>query len=110
TAPGAPDDRGPPRPAHTEESLELLLRVSHAAAPASRGALRGVRLLPDRGRHRGSRRRAGRRPAGPAPGAPALARGGGALLRAGRGPRPPDRAQAPGRRTPLPDPSAAPRG
>src|SRR5207247_426442 len=50
------------------------------------------------------------RPAGPAPGAPALARGGGALLRAGRGPRPPDRAQAPGRRTRLHDPARGTRG
>src|SRR3989442_300756 len=53
---------------------------------------------------------AGAGTAGPAPGAPALARGGGALLRAGRGPRPPDRAQAPGRRTRLRDPARGARG
>ena len=85
--PRAPGDRvigRLARPPDAQEPLELLLRLSHAAPAAPGRALRRLRLLPDRGRHRRPRRRARRRSRGQRARARPLAARRRALLRAGR--------------------------
>src|SRR5439155_10069991 len=55
----AHEPRQSERDAHAQEPLELLLRVPHAAARAPRRPLRGLRVLPHRGRRGRPRPRPG---------------------------------------------------
>ena len=102
-SPPAYEPRQPERQSDPQEPIQLLLRVSLAPARPARRALRGLRVLPHGGRRRRPRPRSGR----PARGARALADRCRAVLRAGPGPRAPDRAAAARRGGRLSDP---PRG